>query len=1691
MPRTITVAGVLLAALLAAQPGAEPRTFGLRDRVEAWRAIERVTYGHQLETRRHFDDAVPRSLLERKVRDQLSLSVALDRYWRAPVTADALQRELDRIAEQTLYPDRLAEIYAALDNDPHLILETFARASLVERLAHNFFDYDERIHRDARVEAEGLRADLAERRIDPAAPHPRRQVIERERPASDPGPDGPRAKAEDTAAATLTESGAPASSESRAGKRAGSREVVSESTSYEAQRALTPDVPGEIGNVVEERDAFAVRVLLEESESMARVATYRIPKVSFDEWWSGAARSFPPGSAREVAAKSTRLPQPGGTPREQRRRPGPPGGGSPPTDDGTNAQSQCMPDDTWDTSLFDPRPDALSGHVSIWTGTEMIVWGGREAGGYRYDPLIDVWRPISKANAPERGTAVWAGYAMLVWDGQAGTGARYYPGADVWVPISNENAPASRVGHTAVWTGERMIVFGGYDLLLQRAGLFVVTRTGGSYDPHADRWTPISSDNAPVIKGTRAAVWTGDLMVVWGGGYGESQGGRYHPATDTWLPMAAVGGPAGVSSQPGAFLFWTGKEVFAWVRQSGALYDPINDEWVRRVTNNPVPGYGTPVWTGKELIVWNLDQRRGARYDVEANTWAVVSESNAPSARYGDGTVLWAGDRLIAWGVDSTGGRYDPISDSWTPTARSAGPGAMMGHRGLWTGTEMIVWGGESTRAGRFDALTAQWRSISGVNAGSGGSIAWTGQEMIVWGGAREGYDYERGRFGYYVGGLYDPVADAWLPISSEGATQTRDSSFSTVWTGGDLIVWGGREADPGDDDDGYSNDGARYIPSLDRWLPISSDGAPTARGEHTAVWTVRGMLVWGGHGDSRDYDIEGGALYSPDDDAWHPVAEDHPGEEAPAVWTGTEAIFFRAGGQSRAYDPALDRWRPLTQKGQPRAMGSVTMVGDRMVVWGGRIDYWQGIVGTGARYDPATNTWTPMSTRNAPAARDGHSAVWTGRALIVWGGLLGGNSERITKSGGVYFLASDRDRDGYTDCSGDCDDTIAEAHPGAVDLPGDSLDQDCDGTISCDPSLDWASHDAFVNCVARECRALVRAGHAPRSACSDIIRDTSRALSCGDGALDAHEACDGADLGGATCESLGFDGGTLGCSPSCDRLELTGCTTVCGDGLRGGFETCDGGDLGGTTCEGLGFDSGELACTASCRSFNQSDCESVCGDGVRRGAEICDGSDLVGRTCQNLGFAGGSLACAAACDAVDTSACTTVCGDDLRGGAEFCDGADIGGVNCASLGFDGGEVVCEPSCGRLDDSGCFVCGDGLVEGDEVCDGENMGGSSCGLLGFEGGTLACDDECRGFIVTECVGCGNGVREENELCDGEDLGGNWCGSLGFSSGPLHCSPTCDGYDTSECANCGDGDIGGFERCDGDNFSGATCQSKGFDSGTLSCSTDCREILTGGCRSVCGDGVARGDEACDGGHFRWNSCRRDGYDGGDLRCNSDCTVDFSGCFVCGDGVAEFGEWCDGTDFGGKTCETLGFEGGTLTCQEYCRIGTWTCQGCDNGIIEEGEVCDDWNTGGMTCRSLGFDGGRLWCEKDCDAFDTSECSICGDGLVSGGEICDGAGIAGQTCESLGFEGGTLACAADCAGFDTTACTVTCGNGIRSGGEVCDGGDLGASCWSFGLEGGGSPVTPRVTAMTRAAASTAATASRKKANCAMAPRR
>ena len=207
---------------------------------------------------------------------------------------------------------------------------------------------------------------------------------------------------------------------------------------------------------------------------------------------------------------------------------------------------------------------------------------------------------------------------------------------------------------------------------------------------------------------------------------------------------------------------------------------------------------------------------------------------------------------------------------------------------------------------------------------------------------------------------------------------------------------------------------------------------------------------------------------------------------------------------------------------------------------------------------------------------------------------------------------------------------------------------------------------------------------------CDGCKSDCSRPDSiCGDGIRECGEECDGSDVGGFTCEFLGYDGGVLGCNSGCS-FDVSDCYSYeCGNGVLDPGEDCDGGDLGGATCVSLGYDAGTLSCTLGC-SYDVSGCVSFqCGNGVLDPGEQCDGGDLGGQTCESLGYDGGILACSGDCT-FDTSGCYSLeCGNGVLDPGEQCDGGDLGGQTCESLGYDGGNLACYPDC-TLDTSDCF-----------------------------------------------------------------------------------------------------------------------------------------------------------------------------------------------------------------------------------------------------------------------------------------------------------------------------------------------------------------------------------------------------------------
>ena len=499
--------------------------------------------------------------------------------------------------------------------------------------------------------------------------------------------------------------------------------------------------------------------------------------------------------------------------------------------------------------------------------------------GARYNPVSDDWFITSTgANCPserQNHAAVWTGTEMIIWGGDSFlyTGGRYNPTSDTWLPTSTgTNCPGGLWGFSSVWTGQEMIIWGGSQGM--------VTSQGWRYDPHSDAWhLTDSGGNCPSARSKHVSVWTGMEMIIWGGSSGGSinSGGRYAPDTDTWLPMA----PGTVYATAGYWTkaIWTGMEMIVWSSgwEGGGRFLPALDAWLPISTGEgcPPPLEGcSSIWTGSEMIVWGgrdyFDYYNvGGRYNPATDFWISTSTgANCPSGRWGH-TAIWTGASMIIWGGNDdanslrTGGRYHTETNTWLPTASTGNcPAARTGHQAIWTGARMVVWGGLSgsslvNTGGIYNATRDTWTATS-IASGCPSprqqfTSVWTGEEMIVWGGS--GMEGTIGN-----GGRYKPSTDTWIPIPSGDQGPAPRKSHSAVWSGTTMIIWGGDHfVSPN-----YLqlNTGGQYYPPTDSWIPIHSATSPTERSYHVAVWTGESMIVWGGRQSAHFHN--NGGIFTP-----------------------------------------------------------------------------------------------------------------------------------------------------------------------------------------------------------------------------------------------------------------------------------------------------------------------------------------------------------------------------------------------------------------------------------------------------------------------------------------------------------------------------------------------------------------------------------------------------------------------------------------------------------------------------------------------------------------------------------------------------------------------------------------------------------------------------------------------------------
>jgi hypothetical protein len=354
--------------------------------------------------------------------------------------------------------------------------------------------------------------------------------------------------------------------------------------------------------------------------------------------------------------------------------------------------------------------------------------------------------------------------------------------------------------------------------------------------------------------------------------------------------------------------------------------------------------------------------------------WVKMSATAAPASIHNqswlDSAAVWTGTRLVvALRKDGkwNGTAFDPCANAWSPIPETrepprAEPWLSEGHdrpfvpshrngSGSYDGFEQLsIW----------DAAGKAWVTVKTERPPAPRAhyaVALAAGKLLVWGG------WAPPLAAMGDGAVLDLARKSWKKMSAGGAPSPRLEPTAVAWTGSRLLIWGGKAASKWPGPVTTLGDGAQYDPARDRWTPMSSVNAPSARMDATVAWTGRRLVVVGGVSEqSRGAALRDGGVYDPVADRWTPL-------EVPGVGGHGNVVLPKGnvGPLARVLVAADGRVVFL-----PEQLGEVVVLDAERGLWS-RID--AGGPGPG----PGTA---------GPGKRNSFRAFLFGRRLVVWGGL-------------------------------------------------------------------------------------------------------------------------------------------------------------------------------------------------------------------------------------------------------------------------------------------------------------------------------------------------------------------------------------------------------------------------------------------------------------------------------------------------------------------------------------------------------------------------------------------------------------------------------------------------------------------------------------------------------------------------------
>jgi hypothetical protein len=368
-------------------------------------------------------------------------------------------------------------------------------------------------------------------------------------------------------------------------------------------------------------------------------------------------------------------------------------------------------------------------------------------------------------------------------------------------------------------------------------------------------------------------------------------------------------------------------------------------------------GFHSGIWTG---------ETGDARSSNKMLVWGGCRETE--SALYGCAKYF------------NDGSVYDPQTDSWQRMSVDNAPEGRIEHSAIWTSFgrndsihKFFVWGGCTdgdgcqrylNDGGIYDIETSNWQTVNSKDAPSARShhsVVWTGEEFLIWGGDFGVHTPGLKAVALDDGGAYNPVTKKWRKIPSSVGTISGRSFHTAIWTGetnnpdtsNRMLVWGGCDFEEFYYCKEHYGDGAFFNPATWKWEPLVTSGnSPTPRRLHGAVHIPEhnSLLIWGGERRARK--LNDGAYLNLEDLTWRTMATPAP---------------------------------------EKRSRHSLVWTGDYLIVFGGEVDLSNYAEDVGIFQFPASGSgpgkWQQVESEVMPFKVKNHSAVWSPKGMLIWGG--------------------------------------------------------------------------------------------------------------------------------------------------------------------------------------------------------------------------------------------------------------------------------------------------------------------------------------------------------------------------------------------------------------------------------------------------------------------------------------------------------------------------------------------------------------------------------------------------------------------------------------------------------------------------------------------------------------------------------